>query len=390
MASFEKPEYLDRIAKTKARMEEAGIEVLLVTNPGNMNYLSGYDGWSFYVHQMVILALDQDVPIWVGREQDAAGAKVTVFMSHDNIRSYTDEYVDATDKHCMHFIAALLKEKGWDGRRLGVEMDTYYFTARCYEELKRSLPNATFVDAHSLVNWVRIVKSPQEIEYMRQAGKIVQRAMEVGIDAIEPGVREYDAVAKVYQAQISGAAGYGGDYPACVPIMPSGEKTATPHLTWSDDTYKSGTATNLELGGCRFRYHSALARTVFLGDPPQRLTDLAASTADGLHAALETARPGWTCHDIEASWRAVISKAGFEKRSRLGYSIGLNYPPNWGEHTASLREGDMTVLAPNMCFHMIMGMWMDGWGYSLSETFRVTDGEPETFADMPRKLYVKP
>ena len=111
---------------------------------------------------------------------------------------------------------------------------------------------------------------------------------------------------------------------------------------------------------------------------------------EGLEAALEEARPGTTAEAVEAAWRAVISRHGIEKASRIGYSTGVNYPPDWGEHTISLRPGDHTVLEPNMCFHMILGMWADDWSYELSETFRVTEeGAPETFAQVERKLFVK-
>jgi Xaa-Pro dipeptidase len=104
---------------------------------------------------------------------------------------------------------------------------------------------------------------------------------------------------------------------------------------------------------------------------------------------LDAIKPGVTCEEIELAWRQVIARAGLEKESRIGYSVGLNYPPDWGEHTASLRPGDKTVLEPNMTFHMILGMWMDDWGFECSESLRVTDDGHETFANFPRKLFTK-
>ena len=389
MQAFETAEYLDRIARTKKAMVDADIEVLLATNPSNMNYLSGYDGWSFYVHQMVVLALDADEPIWIGRRVDLNGAKVTAFISRENIRDYDEDYVHGEGKHAMDFVGDVLREKGWDGRRLGVEMDSYYFTARAYEQLQKNLPNATFVDADRLVNWVRIVKSPNEIEYMRQAGKIVQHTMQVGIDAIAPGVRECAVVAKIMAAQVDGADGYEGDYMAVVPQMPTGEYVNTSHIPWTHGTYKSGEATNLELGACRFRYHSALARSVYLGEPPAKLVKLADATVEGMNAAIDAVAPGVTCHDVHAAWQGVISKAGFEKETRIGYTIGIGYPPNWGEVSASFAPGDRTVLQPNMTFHMIFGMWMDDYGFIPSETVRVTETGAETMSNMPRELVVK-
>ena len=87
--------------------------------------------------------------------------------------------------------------------------------------------------------------------------------------------------------------------------------------------------------------------------------------------------------------KQTIARYGLEKPSRIGYSIGVNYTPNWADHTASLRSGDKTVLEPNMTFHLMLGMWMDGWGYEASETFRVTERGHELFADFPQQLFVK-
>src|SRR5262245_29793651 len=110
MAAFEEAQYRARIDKVKRRMEAAGIDVLLASHPANMNYLSGYDGWSYYVHQLVALALAADRPVWIGREMDIAGAKATVWMDHARIHGYPDECVDSSDQHPMTFIAGVLKD----------------------------------------------------------------------------------------------------------------------------------------------------------------------------------------------------------------------------------------------------------------------------------------
>jgi Xaa-Pro dipeptidase len=390
MTLFTKDEYLDRIEKTKKRMNSAGIDVLIVADPANMNYLTGYDGWSFYVPQVVTVAVDADEPIWIGRGMDANGAKHTTFLRAEDIIGYPDYYVQNPDKHPMNFVADQIKHRGWEKRSVGVEMDAYYFSARGFSELQKDLPEAAFKDANLLVSWVRIIKSTQEIDLMQQAGKIAERVMQTAIDTVSPGIRECDAVAEVYRAQMRGTDTFGGDYPAIVPMMPTGEKTATPHLTWTDDPYGNETAVNLELAACRHRYHSPLARTVYLGsNPPAKLEDTAKIVVEGLHTALDAVRPGAVCEQVELAWRQVIARVGLEKESRIGYSMGLNYPPDWGEHTASLRPGDKTVLQPNMTFHMILGMWMDDWGFECSESFRVTETGCETFADFPRKLFVK-
>ncbi len=389
MALFSRDEFLERIANTKASMARKGIEILVVCDPANMNYLTGYDGWSFYVPQAVLVIDDQEEPIWIGRGMDANGAKHTAFIKEENMIGYPDDYVQSDTKHPMNFVADIIKEKGWAGKTIGVENDAYYYTARSDAELRKSLGRDTLLNGNLLVNWVRIVKSDAEIAMMKQAGRIAENVMSTAISNLAPGTRECDAVAAVYQAQISGTKDFGGDYPAIVPMMPTGEKTSAPHLTWTDEPYKSGQAVNLELSGCRNRYHCPIARTAFIGGaPPAKLQTLADITVDGLNLTLDAIKPGMTGEDVERVWRKHIAKKGFEKESRIGYSMGLNYPPDWGEHTASLRPGDKTILKPNMTFHMILGMWMDDFGFECSESFRVTDTGAITFAKFDRKLFV--
>jgi len=389
MPAFEAAEYRERQAKTKARMAAEGVDVLIASDPANMCYLSGYDGWSFYVHQLLVVALDADAPIWIGRGMDAGAAKVTTYLAHDDIVGYPDDYVQSTEKHPMDYVAGVLEARGWGGLRIGVEKDAYYFTAACLASLERNLPNATFVDATGLANWVRIVKSPAELEYMRRAARIVERVMATAFDAVSPGVRQCDAAAAIYHAEISGTPEFGGDYTALVPMLPSGVGTSTPHLTWTDAPFVEGEATILELAGCHRRYHCPMARTVFLGTPPQKVADTAAVVVEGLEAALDAVEPGMTAEAVEAVWRATIARHGIVKDSRIGYSTGLNYPPDWGEHTISLRPGDKTVLEPNMTLHMIPGVWFDDWGIEISECFLVTETGAEPLADVPRELFVK-
>ncbi|SMQ81687.1 Xaa-Pro dipeptidase [Bacillus sp. OV166] len=387
--SFSTSEYKERIRKTKERMLQKGIDVLLITDPANISYLSGYDGWSFYVHQMLVLIIDEDQPLWIGREMDANAAKVTTWLYRDNIIPYPDDYVQSESKHPMDFVANILKEIGQDNRSIGIEMENYYFTAKCYLQLKQGLPNASFTDATLLVNWVRLIKSDAEIEYMQKAAVIVEKAMKAGIDLIQEGVRECDVAAKIFYTQITGTEEFGGDYPSIVPLLPSGEKTSTPHLTWTDERYKDGDAVILELAGCYKRYHSPLARTVQIGKPKIEMETLSNVAVEGINACLEMIRPGIACEEIEETWRKTIEKSGFVKESRLGYSMGLNYPPDWGEHTVSIRKGDKTILQPNMTFHLIPGLWLDHYGFEVSESIRITENGCETFANLPRNLTLK-
>ena len=387
---FSEEEFQRRVRNTKERMDKCGMEMLLVMDPANMNYLTGYDGWSFYVHQGVIVSLDAPYPFWFGREQDANGARITSWLPDDCIHGYPDEYVQSRYTHTMRWLADMLRQKGLEKKRFGQEMDGYWFNARMYLTLLEELPDAVLMDGTNLVNWIKTVKSPAEITYMKQAAQICEKVMQTAVDEIDVGVWEKDAAAHASAAQIAGMDTFGGSSPAIFPIMPAAERTSTAHLTFDPDRqYHQNDVVLLELSGARHRYHVPLSRTVYLGEPPQNLQKIADDVVTGLQETLAFIKPGVTAEEVEERWRKAIAHTGLVKPSRVGYSFGLNYVPDWGEHTISLRPGDKTVLKPNMTLHLMPGIWMDEFGFECSEPIRVTDNGCETFVDFPRKLFVK-
>ncbi|HSO18833.1 MAG TPA: Xaa-Pro peptidase family protein, partial [Desulfosarcina sp.] len=297
---FSREEYDRRIRRIKEAMDRRGMEVLLVVDPANMNYMTGYDGWSFYVHQGVILSLDADAPLWFGRQQDVNGARLTTWLPPDCIHGYPDEYVQSRYTHTMRYVAQLLREQGLAEKRLGVEMDGYWFSARMYLTLQEELPRSTLMDATNLVNWVKTIKSGPEIACMRQAAQICEAVMRTAIDAISPGAWEKDAAAAVAAAQIAGTDDFGGSPPAIFPIMPAAERTSTAHLTYDPDRrYNRGDVVLLELCGTRHRYHAPLSRTVYLGEPPDDLRQTAEGVVTGLQETLRFMGPGVTAEAVE-------------------------------------------------------------------------------------------
>ena len=240
MTLFERREYLSRVDRTKERMAARGIDVLLVASPANQFYLTGYDGCSFYTPQMVVVSLAQEEPVWVGRAMDAAGAKFTAFLTPDNVVPYPDTYVGSGERHPMEFVADVVRQRGWDRGAIGVEMDDYYYTARWHEILTRDLPNARLVDAFLLVNWVRMVKSPREIEFLMQAGQIAAAAMQATIEAAQPGVRQCDAIAELYRVTTAGTPAFGGTFTCKPPNAMVGEYCSAPHLSWTDAPLAAG------------------------------------------------------------------------------------------------------------------------------------------------------
>ncbi len=385
---FSREEYAERLARTRRAMEARGIDALIVSDPSNMAWLTGYDGWSFYVHQAVIVPPEGE-PVWYGRGQDANGARRTAWLGHDNIIGYADHYVQSTERHPMDFLCEIMALRKLDRMTIGVEMDNYWFTAAAFAALQKGLPNARFADATGLVNWQRAVKSPTEIDYMRKAARIVEAMHARIVDTVEVGMRKCDLVAEIYDAGIRGVEGFGGDYPAIVPLLPSGADASAPHLTWDDKPMKAGEGTFFEIAGCYHRYHCPLSRTVFLGKPTPAFLDAEKATLEGMEAGLAAAKPGNACEDVANAFFAVLKKYGIVKNNRTGYSIGMSYPPDWGERTMSLRPGDRTELRPGMTFHFMTGLWLEEMGLEITESILITETGVECLADVPRKLFVK-
>ena len=225
---------------------------------------------------------------------------------------------------------------------------------------------------------------------MRRAARIVEAMHARILEKIEPGMRKCDLVAEIYDAGIRGVDGFGGDYPALVPLLPSGADASAPHLTWDDKPMRANEGTFFEIAGCYRRYHCPLSRTVFLGKPTPAFLDAEKAVLEGMDAGLGAARPGNTCEDIANAFFAVLRKYGIVKDNRTGYSIGLSYPPDWGERTMSLRPGDRTELQPGMTFHFMTALWLETMGLEITESIAITATGVECLSNVPRKLFVKP
>ncbi len=384
---FSKAEYNRRLVETKKRMADAGFDMIVCQDPANMGWLTGFDGWSFYTPQVILVHLDEE-PIWFGRAQDAKAAHITTNIPADNIIGYSEELIHHATGHPYDELVDFIKARGWASSRIGVELDAHYYTARAHAHFVEGVPDAKVCDSKQLVNWARLVKSDAELVYMREAGAICTAAMDCAIEKVAPGVAQYEVIAEVYRAQVLGCEGTYGDYTGLCPLIQVGEGTSTPHLTWSDQPIPRETMVMLEMAGARHHYHAPLTRTLYLGSPPSELTALTSTIIEGVDAALDVARPGVTCEAVEAVWQKVLNQAGYHKDSRVGYSVGLNYPPDWGERTASLRPGDQTELQSGMCFHFQSGVWLETFGAAVSESFVVTESGGERLCDVRPELIV--
>lgn len=382
---FSKAEYSDRLRRVRAEMHDKDFDVLVIGDPANINWLTGYDAWSFYTPQIMVVGSDTE-PVWLGREMDAGAANFTTWLSAAQVVPFPESYVQQKNCHPAQFMADWMADQGFNGQRIGYESDSYFLTPAAVDQLQSTLSKSQWIDCELLVNWQRLVKSTEEIEMLKQAALIAGIAMQTAYDFVKPGVRQNDLMAEVIAAQIRGTPEYGGDMTALHPLVLAGEAASTAHPLWTDAAFANNQTIAFELGGCRKRYNAGMARTVHLGKAPVKLKSTAQAVNEGMEAVLDCMRSGVQCCDVHAAWQRVLNRYDLEKKSRIGYSIGVGYSPDWGEHTISFRDDDHHLLPVNAVVHIILGMWMDGWGMELSETIHVRERDAVCLTNFPREV----
>ncbi|SDJ99202.1 Xaa-Pro dipeptidase/ectoine hydrolase [Bradyrhizobium sp. Rc2d] len=378
---FPRSEYIRRLAAVKSEMARREIDALIVHDAANLTYLTGHTGKATVIPQALVVSLQKEEPTLILRKMDAPSAHYQTFLEPGSVIAYSEDLIGNPRADGYDVVIDLLNDFGLASRGVGLEQST--LPPLAVDKFKKRLPKARFVDGTGLIDWIRIVKSDLEIAIMREAAAITDKAFARAAEVIRPDVREADAAAEIIGALVRGVNGKAGSdiqnfYMCASPL------TGTPHVQWTDGTLRDGSQINLELGGKRHHYVVGGMRTFCIGKPSERLRRIHEGEVEGLEAALANVRPGVTCSDVANVFYRTLEKHGFKKESRCGYSIGIN----WLEQTASLRDGDMTELKPNMTFHMMLGNWVDEeFGYVIGETFRVTESGAEVFTKTPRKLF---
>ncbi|MGB2234190.1 MAG: aminopeptidase P family N-terminal domain-containing protein, partial [Candidatus Puniceispirillum sp.] len=189
--AFSKAEYGNRLDRVRNAMQARDIEVLVIGDPSNMNWLTGFDAWSFYTPQLMLVDLVNE-PFLMTRLMDAKTASFTTYLPESQVVGYPEYLVQQPDMHPSDYIADWMRDAGHATARIGYESDSYYFSPRSLHALQAGLPDAKWVDADLLVNWVRAIKSDAELTMMYQAAQIADLSMQVAWDGAKVGVRQCD------------------------------------------------------------------------------------------------------------------------------------------------------------------------------------------------------
>jgi len=372
---FPAPEYARRIDLVQAAMAERELDLALLSGPENIFYLTGQQTPGYYTFQCLCIPREGE-PFLVIRGLEAMNARLNTWLS--TIIGYAD------DTHPAAAVAAVLRERGWTGKRVGIDRNGWFLTVNLFDRLVQEY--GPLLDASLLVEPLRRVKSPLEITQLEQAGRANDAGMQAGLAATRAGATENDIAAAIMGAAIAA----GSEYVGMEPFVTSGPRSGVPHTTWRRRRIVPGDVVVLESAACFNRYHAALFRTVAIGEIPRLARDMYAVCEEALDVAIATMRPGRSCADVHNAVQAVIDKAGYTAgyRKRSGYSMGISFAPDWGEgNILSLFRGVDVALQPGMAFHVPITLREYGkFTVAVSETMLVTESGARPLGSVPRGL----
>lgn len=380
--TFPFEEYERRIIELRARIADRNLDAVVVTDPENIMYLTNYQttGYSFF--QALVVPLE-DEPFMITRALEESNVFARTWVER------TRPYPDTGD--AIQMLVDALREFGLSNKRIGYERNSYFFPAYQQDTIHTTLTAAKLLDCFGIVEEGRICKSPVEIDIMRKAAIATEAGMVAGIEACHAGATENEIGAAISAGMFCA----GGEPPAVMPYVTSGPRTMIGHATWEGRVVKPDEHIFLEVGGCFRRYHTAMMRTVVLGE----LSDSMYKAQETMKLALSTMhseiQPGMTVSDVDNMIRSIITHndIGASLVTRSGYSIGIAFPPSWDEgYICSLKQGDSTVLKEGMAFHVIPWMWgVDGdKTCGISDSIYITDKGCESFFTLDRDFTVKP
>ena len=374
---FEPDELQERQARTRTALEKAGLDLLLVTGPENIFWLTGQQTPGYYTFQALFFPSQGD-PFFLIRQLEALNCQANSYIS--DVVTYQD---DATPAEAA---VKLLRDRGLSQCCIGIEKRGWFLTVGLYEQLAAHFDRIG--DGSGIVETLRQVKSAREIEYLERAATYTDAGMLAAIEALRSGATENDLVAEM----LRGAVAAGSEYFGMEPLVSSGPRSGVPHGTWRRREIKAGDPVFLELASVHNRYHAALMRTAWMGTPPDLAKRMYATCLEALEAALKTLKPGATCAEVHGACQGKIDKAGFTDafRKRTGYSTGISFAPDWGEgNVLSLYRGIDRVLEPGMVFHMPPALRDYGvFTVGVSETAVVTEKGCRVLGSVARDMVV--
>lgn len=374
-------EYERRLRELRERMEVRRLDCVIISDPSNLLYLTGYQTTGYTYFQALIVPLVGE-PIMITRRMEESNVYARTWVEK------TKAYEDSGD--AIQLVINTLREMKYYSGSVGFERNSYFFPAYQQDRLLQAFRKKRVYDCYGIVEDGRQCKSECEIEVLKKAARATEAGMKAGIEAVKAGVTEDEIAAEICYAMFV----QGGHYPAVLPYVTSGPRTMIGHATWEGRTVQENEHVFLEVGGCFQRYHTAMMRTVVLGEMSESFRDAEKTIQKALQEIHGHFRPGLSISNAYSIVRDVLSDniCGGELITRAGYSIGVAFPPSWDEGSIiSLKPGEKRELKEGMVFHVIPWLWgIDGdKTVGISDTIHITKDGCESLFSFEEKFFTK-
>lgn len=423
---FAAEEYESRLQRIRKAMAVRGLDGMLISSPENIYYLTGLSYLGYFAYQLLVVPLEGE-PALITRAMEHAtirdkvpGVKHVTYSDgvaplpadgnenelalaqpneKDGLRPWstslgvpirTAESAATIFDNPARATADAIIDAKLDKGRLGIESSSSLFPYGIGHAIVEALPNARFEHASNLVTDVRLVQSPSELKFTRQAASITDSMILAGTAAAGPGAPQPDIMAAIYQTMFHRR----GTYPGFVPLVRATHTLEHEHGSWEDQRLAKKDILFLEMSGCIERYHAPAGRLVFIGSASKRAFSMQSICEEAIEAAATKIKPGVAAEDVYAAWQGVVDKAGLEgyRRHHCGYAVGIGFPPSWsgGGVPLGLRAGSKMELQAGMVFHLMSWLLRTGKGdYFLSDTVVVTEKGCERLTKASRDVVIR-
>jgi Xaa-Pro dipeptidase len=379
---FAASEHNDRQARARAELARRGLDALLVFAQESHYWLTGFDTSGYVFFQVGVITADERPTVLLTRRPDLRQAQVSSL--YDDIRVW----LNAEGARPALELRGILQELGLAGARIGVEFATHGLTGANCREVESALDGfCTLVDASDVVRALRLVKSPAELAYVREAGRLADVAVEAMIAASGPGILD----SRVTAAGVAAMLDQGADMPATGPLVNSGPRALYGRGVGGPRRMGETDQLMVELGASFCRYHVCIEHTIAIGPVDPRQRDMMTVAAQALDEIVDNARAGRELGTLDDIHRRVLDEAGFasERFAACGYALGCTFRPTWMDVPPMIYSGNRLVMEAGMVFfvHIMIPDTRTGLAAGVGQTFVITDGAAERLSSIPLVLH---
>ena len=367
---FTKEEFLKRRSKVIEELKKQNLDGLLMFRQESMYWLTGYDTFGYVYFQCLVLTAKGDL-VLLTRAPDLRQAQNTSIIKDIRI------WVDKDKSNPADELKNILSELSLEKSNLGVEYEAYGLTGRNAIRLNNSLINFTTLhDKSELISFLRVLKSPAEIVYVKKAAELADKAMDAAWKYAHAGQNESKILAEMQGAIFNG----GGDYPANEFIIGSGKNALLCRYQSEKRNLDEVDQLSIEWAGTYKHYHSAMFRTIPIGKINDKQKKMYEACDEALKECEKKLKPGNKVGEVFDVHAEVFDKLGY-KKSRMnacGYSLGTTFAPNWMDWPM-LYTGNLYVMRPGNIFfmHMILMDSQNQLAMNLGETYLITSSGNE-------------